>query len=89
MRKDPAEDEKVDAVAEALIKGKTGDKLEEEIKEQMVTRGEASESEEEARTSSGARRWVIVPSSILDLPGIPAGGEMVLVISTRRASPRC
>jgi len=68
VRKDPAEDEKVDAVAEALIKGKTGDKLEEEIKEQMVTRGEASESEEEARTSSGARRWVIEPSSSSSSP---------------------
>jgi len=68
VRKDPAEDEKVDAVAEALIKGKTGNKLEEEIKEQMVTRGEASESEEEARTSSGARRWVIGPSSSSSSP---------------------
>lgn len=89
MRKDPAEDEKVDAVAEALIKGKTGLKLEEEIKEQMVTRGDASESEEEARTSSGARRWVIVPSSILDLLEIPAGNELVLVALMWRASLRC
>ncbi|WWC92315.1 uncharacterized protein L201_007269 [Kwoniella dendrophila CBS 6074] len=36
VRKDPSEDEKVDAVAELLIKGKSGDKLEEEIKEQII-----------------------------------------------------
>ncbi len=54
MRKDPAEDEKVEAVAEALIKGKAGGDLEQEIKEQMVARSEASESEVES--SRGSRR---------------------------------
>ena len=57
VRKDPAEDEKVDAVAEALIKGKTGEKLEEEIKEQLISRSEASESEADStRTPNGTRR---------------------------------
>jgi hypothetical protein len=53
VRKDPAEDEKVEAVAEALIKGKSGGDLEQEIKQQMVARSEAaSESEgEENRTT--------------------------------------
>ncbi|WVQ85956.1 hypothetical protein IAT38_008124 [Cryptococcus sp. DSM 104549] len=54
VRKDPAEDEKVDAVAEALIKGKAGGALEKEIKEQLVTRSEASESD--AESSRGSRR---------------------------------
>ena len=51
VRKDPAEDEKVDAVAEALIKGKHGNKLEEEIKDQLQKRTDESSSE-----SSGSRR---------------------------------
>lgn len=54
VRKDPAEDEKVDAVAEALIKGKAGNELEKEIKEQLVTLSEASESDGES--SRGSRR---------------------------------
>ncbi|WVF68219.1 hypothetical protein IAT40_002984 [Kwoniella sp. CBS 6097] len=56
VRKDPAEDEKVDAVAEALIQGKAGDALEIEIKDQMVSRSEASESEAESTRSSSRRR---------------------------------
>ena len=54
VRKDPAEDEKVEAVAEALIKGKSGGDLEQEIKDQMVNRSEASDSE--AESSRGSRR---------------------------------
>jgi hypothetical protein len=46
----------VEAVAEALIKGKAGDELEKEIKEQMAQRSEASESEAEGSRSSGPRR---------------------------------
>ena len=53
MRKDPAEDEKVDAVADALIKGKAGGNLEREIKDQMAQRSEASESEGEASSHAG------------------------------------
>ena len=36
VRKDPSEDEKVDAVADALMQGKAGGSLEREIKEQML-----------------------------------------------------
>ncbi|KAK4685816.1 hypothetical protein P7C73_g4324, partial [Tremellales sp. Uapishka_1] len=56
VRKDAAEDEKVEAVAEALIKGKAGESLESEIKEQMTQRSEASESDGEDRISSRRRR---------------------------------
>ncbi|OXG40906.1 specific transcriptional repressor [Cryptococcus neoformans Bt15] len=56
VRKDPAEDEKVDAVAEALIKGKAGNELEKEIKEQLVTLSEASESDGESSRGSRRRR---------------------------------
>jgi hypothetical protein len=57
VRKDPAEDEKVEAVAELLIKGKAGEALESEIKEQLTQRSEASESEGEAQKApSGGRR---------------------------------
>ncbi|WVR08543.1 hypothetical protein IAU60_005598 [Kwoniella sp. DSM 27419] len=57
VRKDPAEDDKVEAVAEALIKGKTGDLLEHEIKEQLVSRSEASDSDaESSRGSTRSRR---------------------------------
>ncbi|WVQ95634.1 hypothetical protein IAU59_002732 [Kwoniella sp. CBS 9459] len=56
VRKDPAEDEKVEAVAEALIQGKAGDALESEIKDQMVSRSEASESEAESTRSTSRRR---------------------------------
>lgn len=52
VRKDPAEDERVDAVAEALINGKAGNELEKEIKEQLVTRSEASESHGESSRDS-------------------------------------
>ncbi|RXK41694.1 hypothetical protein M231_00929 [Tremella mesenterica] len=52
VRKDPAEDEKVDAVAEALIKGKTGQTLEEEIKDQLKARSDESGAE----SSGGSRR---------------------------------
>ncbi|WVO17430.1 hypothetical protein L204_105122 [Cryptococcus depauperatus] len=56
VRKDPAEDQKVDAVAEALIQGKAGEALEKEIKEQLVTRSEASESETDSIRSNKSRR---------------------------------
>ena len=59
VRKDQAEDEKVEAVAEALIQGKSGEKLEKEIRNQMVVRSNeiASESEAEStRTNSGKSR---------------------------------
>ncbi len=57
VRKDPAEDDKVEAVAEALIKGKAGDDLEKEIKEQLTTRSEMSESDAEGSARpSGSRR---------------------------------
>ncbi|OCF43601.1 specific transcriptional repressor [Kwoniella heveanensis CBS 569] len=56
VRKDPAEDEKVEAVAEALIQGKAGEALESEIKDQMVSRSEASESEAESTRSTSRRR---------------------------------
>ncbi|KIR79624.1 specific transcriptional repressor [Cryptococcus gattii EJB2] len=56
VRKDPAEDERVDAVAEALINGKAGNELEKEIKEQLVTRSEASESDGESSRGSRRRR---------------------------------
>jgi hypothetical protein len=61
VRKDPAEDEKVEAVAEALIKGKAGDALEADIREQMVTRSEASDSEdvESGASRGGSRRYVV------------------------------
>jgi len=55
VRKDVAEDEKVDAVAEALIKGKAKGELEKEIKDQMVQRSEASESDAEGSIRSGRR----------------------------------
>lgn len=58
VRKDPAEDEKFEAVAEALIKGKAGDQLEKEIKNQMIARSEASEDDEGGagmRAPSGRR----------------------------------
>ena len=51
-----AEDEKVEAVAEALIKGKAGGDLEKEIKDQMVARSDASESEADANSSRGGSR---------------------------------
>lgn len=51
VRKDPAEDEKVDAVADLLIKGKSGGDLEHEIKEQMV----ALTQEAEAGDKDGER----------------------------------
>jgi hypothetical protein len=35
VRKDPTEDEKVDVVAEALIQGKTGETLENEVKDAL------------------------------------------------------
>ncbi|KAK8850518.1 hypothetical protein IAR55_004436 [Kwoniella newhampshirensis] len=54
VRKDPAEDEKVDAVAEALIKGKAGGELEQEVKDQLV-KSDASESEAES-SRGGSRR---------------------------------
>ena len=56
VRKDAAEDEKVEAVAEALIKGKAGGALEKEIKDQMTQRSEASESEAEGSSRGGSRR---------------------------------
>lgn len=59
VRKDQAEDDKVEAVAEALIQGKSGEKLEKEIREQMIARSNeiASESEAESpRTASGRSR---------------------------------
>ncbi|TYJ54374.1 hypothetical protein B9479_004962 [Cryptococcus floricola] len=56
VRKDPAEDDKVDAVADALIKGKAGGDLEKEIKDQLVTRSDASENESEISTKSRSRR---------------------------------
>lgn len=55
VRKDPAEDEKVEAVAEALIKGKAGQELEEEIKDQMVQRSEAESDADSSRSSSSRR----------------------------------
>ena len=48
VRKDPAEDEKVEAVAEALIKGKSGGALEKDIKEQMVALTEEVNSSRES-----------------------------------------
>lgn len=56
VRKDQAEDEKVEAVAEALIQGKSGEKLEEEIRDQMVARSVeiASESEAESVRPEGS-----------------------------------
>nr|XP_019000384.1 uncharacterized protein I203_07166 [Kwoniella mangroviensis CBS 8507]OCF63845.1 hypothetical protein I203_07166 [Kwoniella mangroviensis CBS 8507] len=56
VRKDPAEDEKVDAVAEALIKGKSGDKLEKEIKDQIIQKGNESDSAQSEMSSSSSRR---------------------------------
>lgn len=56
VRKDPAEDEKVEAVAEALMKGKAGEALETEIKEQMAQRSDASESEAEPSKAGASRR---------------------------------
>ncbi|WVQ70677.1 hypothetical protein IAR50_000199 [Cryptococcus sp. DSM 104548] len=56
VRKDPAEDEKVDAVAEALIKGKAGNDLEKEIKDQLVIKSDTSENESEVSTKSRSRR---------------------------------
>ena len=56
VRKDAAEDEKVEAVAEALIQGKAGGALEKEIKNQMTQRSEASESEAESSSRGGSRR---------------------------------
>lgn len=61
VRKDLAEDDKVEAVAEALINGKTGDKLEREIREQMAARSEDSGSESDA-SSYMSRRYVPPPS---------------------------
>ncbi|ORX41040.1 hypothetical protein BD324DRAFT_612990 [Kockovaella imperatae] len=58
VRKDPAEDDKVEAVAEALIKGKVGNDLEKDIKDQMATRSDMSETESDqpARTSRRRRK---------------------------------
>nr|XP_031862520.1 uncharacterized protein CI109_002017 [Kwoniella shandongensis]KAA5529592.1 hypothetical protein CI109_002017 [Kwoniella shandongensis] len=57
VRKDPTEDEKVEAVAEALIKGKAGGELEKEIKETLVGKSEGSESEaESSKGGSGTSR---------------------------------
>ncbi|WVQ63308.1 uncharacterized protein L199_001460 [Kwoniella botswanensis] len=56
VRKDPAEDEKVDAVAEALIKGKSGDKLEKEIKNQIIQKGNESDSAQSEMSSSSRSR---------------------------------
>ncbi|WWC72576.1 uncharacterized protein I206_106538 [Kwoniella pini CBS 10737] len=56
VRKDPSEDEKVDAVAAALIEGKSGDKLEEEIKEQIIQKGNESDIGSEGSTSSARSR---------------------------------
>nr|XP_018259600.1 uncharacterized protein I303_07668 [Kwoniella dejecticola CBS 10117]OBR81758.1 hypothetical protein I303_07668 [Kwoniella dejecticola CBS 10117] len=56
VRKDPAEDEKVDAVAAALIEGKSGNKLEEEIKEQIIQKGNESDVGSEGSSSSASRR---------------------------------
>lgn len=52
VRKDPSEDEKVEAVAEALMKGKAGGLLEKEIKEQALPTPDASSDSE---LSSAAR----------------------------------
>ncbi|ORY26599.1 hypothetical protein BCR39DRAFT_254421 [Naematelia encephala] len=60
VRKDQAEDDKVEAVAEALIKGKAGNALEKEIRDQMTTRSEAGDSSDgegsRATASTGSRR---------------------------------
>nr|XP_019051081.1 hypothetical protein I302_01529 [Kwoniella bestiolae CBS 10118]OCF30011.1 hypothetical protein I302_01529 [Kwoniella bestiolae CBS 10118] len=56
VRKDPAEDEKVDAVAEALIKGKAGENLEKEIKDQIIQKGNESDSAQSEMSSSSSRR---------------------------------
>lgn len=56
VRKDPAEDENVEAVAEALMKGKAGDALEAEIKEQLAQRSDASDSEAEVSKVPTSRR---------------------------------
>ncbi len=56
VRKDASEDEKVVAVAEALIKGKAGGALEKEMKDQMTQRSEASESDAEGSVRSTSRR---------------------------------
>ena len=48
VRKDKTEDEKVEAVAEAMIQGKAGRALAEEVKEQVSKSAAASESESEA-----------------------------------------
>ena len=52
VRKDGAEDEKVEAVAEALIKGKAGEKLEEEIKAQALVDENADISPENSAARS-------------------------------------
>ena len=56
VRKDPAEDDKVDAVAEALIKGKAGNDLEKDIKDQMASRSDMSDSDADASVRGGSRR---------------------------------
>lgn len=56
VRKDKTEEEKVEAVAEAMIQGKAGKLLAEEVKEQVAKSAAASESESEAAPK---RRYVV------------------------------
>lgn len=60
VRKDKTEDNKVEAVADAMIKGKAGTALAEEVKEQVAASAAASESESEApkRRSAGPDHFV-------------------------------
>jgi hypothetical protein len=58
VRKDKTEDEKVEAVAEAMIKGKAGEELVEEVKEQIIRSAAASEDESEGGGGS-KRRYVL------------------------------
>ena len=57
VRKDKTEDEKVEAVAEAMIKGKAGEELVEEVKEQIIRSAAASEDESDGGNGS-KRRFV-------------------------------
>lgn len=55
VRKDPVEDEKVEVMAEALIKGKKGDELENEVKDVL---GDKVEASSESGASTRSRRYV-------------------------------